>query len=96
MEFNEYIHKKNITWMRRILSYYDNPIIWAAWGTLIEIRDFLIDCLYEIFEECKNFNARWVRFGNLTKKGHPRHPLYLRFDSKIYEFEINKYISEAI
>ena len=95
-KFNKNMHRENINYIKKILSCYNSPTIWAAWGILIEKRDFLINCLYEIFEECKNVNAQWIRFGNLTKKGHPRHPLYLRFDSEKFKFEINNYVRDAV
>ena len=96
IKFNKRIHRNNLIHIKKILSSYDEPTIWAAWGTLIEKRDFFINCLYEIFEESKNANAQWIRFGHLTKKGHPRHPLYLRFDSEKFDFKINNYMGNIV
>ena len=94
IKFDKKEHEFNLNCIKEILSNYKKPIIWAGWGTTIEKNDFFIDCLNEIFIECKNVNAQWIRFGNLTKNGHPRHPLYLRNDSKKHEFKINNYLNK--
>jgi hypothetical protein len=58
----------------------DGSVVWAAWGDLINSRKWCIDCrdtiLYNIQKNKKNIC--WVKMGNLTKSGNPRHPLYLK------------------
>jgi len=68
----------------------DDSTIWAAWGDLIECRPWLRNCknsiLLSIYETKKGI--KWVKMGGLTKKGHPRHPLYLKYqDFSDFEYE---------
>ena len=36
--------------------------------------------------------ARWFSAGKRSKKGHPHHPLYLRKDSPLEEFDVESYL----
>ena len=91
---NSETHKKNLNCIKKYLIKYKGPKIWAAWGILIEKRKFLIDCLKDIYEISKQSNSKWITYGDLTKKGHPRHPLYLPLDCKRYNFNIEKYLQK--
>jgi len=55
--------------------------VWAAWGDLINKREWLIDCRDSILFQIKKHreNIHWVKMGELTKNGNPRHPLYLKY-----------------
>ena len=92
--FNEKLHLENLNAFRWIFEKVDTqPIIWAAWGTNIDKRDYLKACLIEIEKLSSKYNSRWVKAGNLSKKGHPHHPLYLPKNTIFEEFNIKKYIS---
>lgn len=66
--------------------------IWAAWGSLIEKRPYLRNCLHQIVELSKKYDCKWYHAGRLLKAGHPHHPLYLRKDEKLKCFDINEYL----
>ena len=34
----------------------------------------------------------WKQIGELTKSGHPRHPLYARYDFGLKNFDIDSYL----
>jgi hypothetical protein len=87
------IHNNNLKFIRKFFSLYKKPNVWAAWGILIDKRLFFINCLNDIFELGKKLNVNWITFGELTKKGHPRHPLYLSKNSKKYNFNMENYIN---
>lgn len=82
----------NAEQVAKIVSGYKNPVLWAAWGTLIEKRKYLADCLYEINNALNSQNVKWITIGKRSKAGHPHHPLYLRTDSSIVDFDIEKYL----
>jgi hypothetical protein len=84
------LHRTNLKHIENILILYP-PVIWAAWGTLIRIRPYLLDCLRDIYELSKNYDCDWITFGQLSKDGHPHHPLYLSKDSEMNEFDIEGY-----
>ena len=91
-ECNALLHKENMEAFRYVLSISKKPAVWAAWGTIIEKRSYLPECLRDMLEAGQQFNARWYCAGNVSKKGHPHHPLYLRKDEKIKSFDVEAYL----
>ena len=77
-------HKKNLQIIMSVIK--NGSTVWAAWGNLIDKRAYLIDCLNEIQCKLKAKNICWVKMDKLTKKGNPRHPLYLKYQA-FSEFE---------
>ena len=69
------------------------PTMWAAWGTLIEKRDYLPGLMREMVALTREKNIPWVTFGPRSKKGHPHHPLYLRKDSTPEPFDVESYLN---
>lgn len=84
-EFNAPMHEENMKAFEYILSSYGEglkPAVWAAWGTIIEKRPYLKDCVKDMITRGERFGARWFTAGARSKaKGHPHHPLYLKKDS---------------
>jgi hypothetical protein len=70
----------------------NRPAIWAAWGTIIEKRKYLPDCVRDMVELGRKYNAQWLCAGKRSAKGHPHHPLYLRKDEKTVEFNVIEYL----
>lgn len=96
-EFNLELHKENMKAFEYILSISEsNPAVWAAWGNIIEMRPYLKDCLRDMLDLGKKYEANWVCVGPISKKGHPHHPLYLKKDSTIDPFDIQTYIDEVL
>ena len=97
-ELNEELHSENMKAFRYILSLYkeEKPSVWAAWGTIVEMRPYLKNCLRDMLAIGKEFDARWFSSGAISKKGHPHHPLYLRKDSGLDLFDIEGYIENCI
>ena len=92
---NEKLHAENMRAFRYILSNVGegvSPAIWAAWGTIIEKRDYLRLCVLDMVSIGQEFGAHWVSAGKKSKKGHPHHPLYLRKDELTEEFDIESYL----
>ena len=42
---NSALHEENRKAFRYLLSLSETPAIWAAWGNIIEKRDYLMDCM---------------------------------------------------
>ena len=89
---NMALHRENLAALRYVLSISESPAVWAAWGTIIEKRDYLCDCLRDMLEVGNACGATWYCAGKVSKKGHPHHPLYLRKDEKIRPFDIKAYL----
>ncbi len=92
--FNEKLHLENMKAFEYVLSCSGSrPVIWAAWGTIIEKRAYLPQCVMDMIEIGEKHDALWVTVGKRSKnKGHPHHPLYLRKDEKIEPFDIRFYL----
>ena len=91
-ELNEHLHAENMKAFDFVLRQSENPTVWAAWGAIIEKRKYLPHCVRDMIEIGKTHNARWVCAGKISKKGHPHHPLYLRKDEPVRDFDIEGYI----
>lgn len=91
-ECNAQLHEENMKAFRHVLAIAERPTVWAAWGTIIEKRDYLPACVMDMVQIGQECNARWVCVGAISKKGHPHHPLYLRKDEKIKDFDIIEYL----
>ena len=89
---NPMLHKENLEAFRYVLSIGEHPTVWAAWGTIIEKRDYLKDCLKDMIATGEAYGANWVCAGKCSKKGHPHHPLYLRKDEIIRPFDVTAYL----
>ena len=97
-ELNEKLHKENMKAFEYVLSLYngENPAVWAAWGNIVEMRPYLKRCLRDMVNISVNYSAKWFSSGAISKKGHPHHPLYLKKDSGLDEFDMEKYLEEII
>lgn len=91
---NVALHKENLEAFRYVLSISKAPAIWAAWGTIIEKRSYLKDCLRDMIEAGDAYGATWFCAGAVSKKGHPHHPLYLRKDEKVKPFDVKVYLEQ--
>ena len=91
---NQALHRENLEAFRYVLSISENPSVWAAWGAIIEKRNYLPDCVRDMLAAGAEFGAKWYCAGAITKKGHPHHPLYLRKDEKIRPFDVEGYLNK--
>ena len=89
---NPLLHKENLEAFRYVLSISEQPAIWAAWGAIIEKRSYLADCVADMVAVGQAYGAKWYSAGAITKKGHPHHPLYLKKDSGLDEFDMEGYL----
>ena len=90
---NPQLHRENMEAFRYVLSISEAPVVWAAWGSIIEKRDYLKKCVLDMLQIGKEYGTSWCCAGQVTKKGHPHHPLYLKKDEKLKAFDIESYLS---
>lgn len=97
-ECNPLLHRENMLAFDYILSRASlsgrAPSVWAAWGTILEKRDYLPLCVSDMIALGSRYSARWYVCGPRSKKGgHPHHPLYLRRDAQLEEFDVAEYLA---
>ncbi|MDR0867026.1 MAG: DUF1643 domain-containing protein [Planctomycetota bacterium] len=66
--------------------------LWAAWGRLITKRTYLAALVQSIVALPELQNCNWVSRGNITKDGHPHHPLYVKKEIPFVPFDMSRYI----
>ncbi len=91
--FNPRLHAENRQAFRYLLSLSAQPAIWAAWGNLIEKREYLMDCVRDFAADARAVGAKWYTAGPPLKSGHPHHPLYLKRETPLLPFDIYAYLS---
>ena len=97
-ELDPRLHRANMDAFRWVLSQVGPgvaPAVWAAWGAVIEKRPYLPGCVRDMVRLGERYGAHWLRAGKCSAKGHPHHPLYLRKDERIREFDIERYLREG-
>lgn len=89
---NPALHAENRKAFRYLLSLSDQPAVWAAWGNIILKRNYLMDCMRDFAADGKVAGAKWYTAGPLLKSGQPHHPLYLKKDTQLLDFDIDAYL----
>lgn len=89
---NAALHEENRKAFRYLLSLSESPAVWAAWGNIIMKRNYLMDCMRDFVTDGKSVGAKWYTAGPLLKSGHPHHPLYLKRDTKLLDFDVDAYL----
>lgn len=92
---NPLLHRENMEAFRYVLSISSSPAVWAAWGSIIEKRAYLFQCLRDMLKIGDEYGARWFCAGAVSKKGHPHHPLYLRKDEVLKPFDTEGYLEQC-
>lgn len=90
---NPALHAENRKAFRYLLSLSERPAVWAAWGNIIRKRAYLMDCMRDFAADGEAAGARWFTAGPLLKSGQPHHPLYLKGDTRLIDFDIRAYLS---
>ncbi|MEO1021502.1 MAG: DUF1643 domain-containing protein [Bacteroidota bacterium] len=93
-ECDQNLHIKNVEVIKDRISGYQHPLdIWCAWGTLIEKRGYLKNCLTDIAAALPGTTCRFLSRGNISKAGHPHHPLYLKKSAPLDIFNLQTYVA---
>ena len=75
IEKNERLHKENMRAfeyiLRTVSSAGYSPAIWAAWGTIIEKRRYLPDCVRDMATLGKKIRRALASRGEMLRQGTP-------------------------
>ena len=91
-DFNQEIHQKNLKKIEALVSRIQNPVILLAFGGNIMNIKFLKTCFFDIYTLLSKYNPSWKCL-DIGKTGFPKHPLYLRKDLIMKNFDIERFIS---
>jgi hypothetical protein len=95
-EMNLRLHEENMKAFDYCLSLSPAPTVWAAWGSIIEKRAYLKHCLEDMIRHGQEKGAVWVKCGQVSKKGHPHHPLYLKSTLPLEPFDVTDYVQHVL
>jgi len=95
---NLFLHRENLEAFRYVLSLAGTyPSVWAAWGTIISTRPYLLTFAEDFVRIGVEQGVNWYTAGSRSKKGgHPHHPLYLRKDAVLEPFDPQAYLAALI
>jgi hypothetical protein len=83
----------NIEEILNAINGIPNPTILAAWSATISIRGYFKECIQRLFDATKENKINWIKLGEPTKEGHPRHPLYALKEIELTKFDVQAYIN---
>ncbi len=90
---NEWLHAENMKAFSYLLTLSgERPAVWAAWGSIIEKRPYLADCVRDMTALASAAGATWYHAGPISVKGHPHHPLYLKSNTPLEPFDTEGYL----
>ena len=96
-ELNPALHRENMAAFAWVLAHGGaEPAVWAAWGSVIEQRGYLKTCLQDMIGIGERYGAVWYTAGARSKRGHPHHPLYLKKDSVLEDFDAAAYCARCL
>ena len=87
------IHQKNVEWILYRVMEDPNPHVdfWCAWGNLLLGKTYLRDCFLDILQAVTTEKeVNWLCAG-INQNGTPKHPLYLRKDTKLISFDMSSH-----
>ena len=92
--------KENAVWsennpmvIKAVMRAFRIRSVWCAWGNMIDMpgKRFLYSALANVYDVIGE-NVKWYSYGNLTKDGNPRHPLYMPLTHEFQEFDVRWYL----
>lgn len=96
IDFNQNL--TNISSIVKSIKHLKIDTVWVAWGDIIKQREYLKICLYKLdsFFKLNDMNLKFKIVDIPTMAGNPRHPLYKDSNSELYDFDLEKYITEKV
>lgn len=86
---NRVAFDRNLAAIEEAVAAQVEPVIWAAWGAPVVHHVYFLRARDELYRRLARFEPRWLRFGELTATGHPRHASRLDYGWTFapYDFE---------
>ena len=84
--------EQNLSAIKQAIVRLNIDTLWAAWGTGIECRPYLRSSAAALHTVSRKSACRWVHYGALTTKGHPRHPSRVAYGLEFFGFDPGEYL----
>jgi hypothetical protein len=86
-EISAYQLRQNQRAILELAARQVNLQVWAAWGSGITRRPYLLRSSRRLARAISGMGGRWLHFGPLSKGGHPRHPSRLNYAWRFNPFD---------
>ena len=87
---NKELMESNLDNLKQLQKQYRIDAVWAAWGDAIDNRSYLGEALV-IIQDILDGDIQWFYRGRLTRRGNPRHPLYMKEQEDFNRFPVYDY-----
>jgi hypothetical protein len=84
---------QNFTAIETLLGATQKPTIWVAWGQSVLARTYFLGSAKLLEARLRPLQPNWLHFGELTARGHPRHPSRLSYAWSFSKFNMPAYVS---
>jgi hypothetical protein len=84
---------QNFTAIETLLGATQKPTIWVAWGQSVLARAYFLGSAKLLEARLRPLQPNWLHFGELTARGHPRHPSRLSYAWSFSKFNMPAYVS---
>lgn len=86
---NRVAFDRNLAAIEEVVAAQAEPVIWAAWGAPVVHHAYFLRARDELHRRLAPYAPKWLRFGELTATGHPRHASRLDYGWSFapYDFE---------
>lgn len=91
---DEAMHQRNLEGIARLAKRYPAADILVAFGNDIAVKPYLKQCFRDIHSVLSTHRGRWLKIGEPTAKGNPRHPLYAPYAYGLTTFDVIGYIAK--
>ncbi|WP_447777849.1 DUF1643 domain-containing protein [Variovorax boronicumulans] len=85
---NRVAFDRNLTAIEEVVAAQAEPVIWAAWGAPVVHHAYFLRARDELHRRLARFEPRWLRFGELTATGHPRHASRLDYGWSFAPYDV--------
>lgn len=84
----------NFRQIQNVLEGLSDGAFLAAWGGDIQLRPYLPKSLAVLYPLSADLGLPWLRIGDFTKAGHPRHPSRAAYRLGLQAFDVEKYLED--
>lgn len=94
---NDVWSQNNLKVVKAVAEQFKIHAIWCAWGNMIDMsgKEFLYNNLNQIYKIVEG-RDKWYHYGEFTKVGNPRHPLFMSLAHDFCLFSIPQYLSKKV